>query len=125
MNADRLNGISQQVIGCAYSVGNVLGAGFLERVYRNALAHELGKAGLTVEMEKPLQVLYDGIVVGDFFADLLIEGRVLVELKAVAQLDDTHVAQCVNYLRATGLNLCLLINFGVPRVQIKRVVNRL
>ncbi len=76
-------------------------------------------------MEKPLQVLYDGIIVGDFFADLLIEGCVLVELKAVAKLDETHVAQCMNYLRATNLKLCLLINFGMPRVPIKRVVNRL
>src|SRR5437016_2006030 len=108
MNADErrleLDGITEKVIGCAYAVGNVLGNGFLEKVYENALAHELGKAGLAVLQQQPITVRYDGVVIGDFFADLLVESAVIVELKAARSLDDAHTAQCLNYLKATGLN---------------------
>ena len=126
MNADqrRLNEITEKIIGCAYQVANSLGCGFLEKVYENAVAHELRKAGLTTEQQTSIQVRYDGAVVGDYVADLLVEGSVLVELKAVKSLDDIHFSQCVNYLKATGLKVCLLINFGAPKVQIKRLVNR-
>lgn len=117
-----LNKITEWIIGCAYTVGNTLGNGFLEKVYENALAHELRKAGLQVIQQYGIQVHYDGIVVGEFIADLLVEGCVLVELKAVKALDEIHMAQCLNYLKATGLSVCLLINFGQPKVQIKRVV---
>jgi GxxExxY protein len=117
-----LNKITERIIGCAYTVGNVLGNGFLEKVYENALAHELRKAGLQVVQQYGIQVHYDGIVVGEFVADLLIEGCVLVELKAVKAFDEIHMAQCLNYLKAVGLSVCLLINFGQPKVQIKRVV---
>ena len=78
------------------------------------------KAGLTVETEVPISVVYDGAVVGEFFADLIVEGVVLVELKAVRELDEGHWAQCLNYLKACKLPVCLLINFGNPKVQIKR-----
>lgn len=120
---DELNQISEKVIGCAFTVSNVLGSGFLEKVYENALAYELRKAGLAVAQQYPIQVHYDGVVVGDYFADLLVEECVLVELKAIKRLGNIEMAQCINYLKATGLRLCLLLNFGCSRVEIKRVVN--
>ncbi len=125
MDADerpRMDAITERVIGCAYAVGGDLGHGFLERVYENALAHELRKVGLAVEQQRSIQVLYDGVVVGDYVAHLLVQGSVLVELKAVRAFDENHMAQCLNYLKATGPPVCLLINFGVPRVQVKRIV---
>jgi GxxExxY protein len=127
MDADerRLNEITERVIGCTYVVSNALGHGFLEKVYENALAHELRKARLAVEQQKIIKIRYDGIVVGDYVADLLVEGVVLVELKAVKILDEVHIAQCLNYLKATGLKICLTFNFGTPRVQLKRIVNQL
>jgi GxxExxY protein len=118
---EKLNPITEKIIGCSYAVGNALGAGFLERVYENALAHELQKTGLKVQQQHPIKVWYDDIVVGDYVADLLIEDCILVELKAVKALDEIHSAQCLNYLRATGLRLCLLLNFGNRRVEIKRL----
>jgi GxxExxY protein len=116
-----LNSITEKVIGCAYRVSNNLGIGFVEKVYKNALNHEIQKSGLRVAQQVPTKVLYDGFVVGDFFADLLVEGQVLVELKATSMLKDEHVAQSLNYLRASGLEICLLINFGTTKVQIKRL----
>ncbi|MGD0999600.1 MAG: GxxExxY protein [Candidatus Brocadiia bacterium] len=116
--------LSERIIGCAYAVSNGLGAGFLEKVYENALAHELRKAGLRAEQQCPLRVEYDGVVVGEYAADLLVEGCIVIELKAVKALDDVHLAQCLNYLKATGLSLCLLINFGKPSADVRRVVNR-
>lgn len=126
MDADRrrsLDALTERVIGCAYTVGNALGSGFLEKVYENALAHELRKTGLKIEQQRNLQVRYDGVVVGDYVADLLVDEYVLVELKTVKSFDEIHVAQCINYLKASGLPVCLLINFGGPRVEIKRIVN--
>ena len=125
MNADehRLDQITGKVIGCAYRVSNVLGSGFLEKVYENAMAIELTRSGLNFAQQKPIQVRYHERVVGEYVADLLVEGSVLVELKATRSLDEIHWAQCLNYLKATGLKVCLLINFGQPRVEIKRIVN--
>ncbi len=117
------NALTEQVIGAAFGVSNALGAGFLEKVYENALVHELRRVGLQVEQQYPITVHYDGIVVGEYVADVLVDGRVLVELKAVKKLDDIHTAQCLNYLRATGLPGCLLLNFGNPKVEIKRLLN--
>jgi GxxExxY protein len=127
MHADerRLNEITERVISCAYVVANTLGNGFLEKVYENALAHELRKAGFTVEQQRAIKVHYDGVIVGDFVADLLVQEGVLVELKALKALDDIHVAQCLNYLKATKLKVYLLINFGTSKVQIRRIVNQL
>ncbi|MBD2776777.1 GxxExxY protein [Iningainema tapete] len=124
MNTDwnTIDSLTQRIIGCAYTVSNVLGAGFLEKVYENALAHELRKAGLRVEQQYRIEIFYDGIVVGEYFADLLVEGCVLVELKAVKTLDGVHFAQCLNYLKGSKLNICLLMNFGNPKVEIKRVI---
>ena len=97
-------------------------AGFLERVYENALAHELRKAGLAVAQQRGIVVIYDGIIVGEYMVDLLVEDAVIVELKAVKAVADIHCAQCMNYLRASGLHVCLLLNFGNPRLEIKRIV---
>jgi GxxExxY protein len=87
-----VNGITEKIIGCAYRVSNSLGIGFVEKVYENALAHEIQKSGLKVSQQVPIKVLYDEIVIGDFFADLLVGEQVLVELKAVSMLKDEHVA---------------------------------
>ena len=117
----KYNPITEKIIGSAYQVSNTLGTGFLEKVYENALAHEIRKTGLRVEQQFPIQVWYDGIVVGDFYADLLVENCIMVELKAVKTLLDVHKAQVINYLKSTGLPLCLLINFGNTRCEIKRL----
>jgi GxxExxY protein len=119
-----LNAISEKIIGCAFKVGNTLGAGFLEKVYENALSHEIRKAGLSVEQQAAIKVVYDGCDVGDYFADLLVDKTVMVELKVVKTLDDSHFAQCLNYLRATSLPLCLLINFYSPKIEVRRFVNK-
>ena len=124
-DSDRLNDLSGRVIGCAFTVLNTLGAGFLEKVYENALAHELGAAGLIVVQQCSVKVHYNDVVVGEYFADLLVEDMLLVELKTVKALDDAHRMQCTNYLKATGLRFCLLLNFGKPRLEIKRVVHGL
>ena len=94
-------------------------------MYENALAHELRKSGLTVSQQQGIIVTYDGIVVGEYAVDLLVEGTVIVELKAISALDNAHTAKCLNYLKATGLRLCLLINFGKPRLEIRRVAHGL
>jgi len=120
---ERLNALSEKVIGCAYAVSNSLGSGFLEKVYENALAHELRKNGIEVEQQCSMRVSYDGVVVGEFNADLLVEKELLIELKAAKALDQSHLAQGMNYLKASGLKLCLVLNFGKSRVEIKRLVN--
>jgi GxxExxY protein len=127
MNADerrlRINEIAEAVIGAAFRVSNTLGVGFLEKVYENALAHEICRCGLEVRQQWPMDVLYEDVVVGQYFADLIVEDLVVVEAKAVRAFDDVHLAQCLNYLKATNLSICLLLNFGSPRVDVKRIVN--
>ncbi|HEX4368050.1 MAG TPA: GxxExxY protein [Rhodopila sp.] len=125
MNANKINEVSKLVVGRAFVVSNTLGAGFLEKIYENALARELSDAGLLVRQQYDIAVHYHGAVIGAYTADLLVENCVLVELKAVKAFDTIHEAQCMNYLKATGLPLCLLLNFGRPRVEIKRLVNGL
>jgi GxxExxY protein len=122
MPAQDVNLITEKIIGCAYDVSNTLGSGFVEKVYENALVHCIRKTTvLVVTQQCQIRVEYDGIVVGEFFADLLVDERVLVELKAVSMLTNDHTAQALNYLRATGLEICLLLNFGRPKVEIKRL----
>ena len=116
-----INEITEKVIGSAFIVSNTLGSGFLEKVYENALTHELRKTGLSLEQQYGIPVYYDGVVVGDYVADLLVEDGVVVELKSVKSLDEIHMAQALNYLKATGLLICLLINFGRPKIEIKRI----
>jgi GxxExxY protein len=127
MDADDtgVNRATECIIGCAFRVLNTLGIGFFEKNYENALAHELRKAGLTVAQQQGVTVIYDGINIGDYVVDLLVEGTLIVELKTVKVLDNSHIAQCLNYLKATGLHLCLLLNFGNSRLEIRRIVNSL
>jgi GxxExxY protein len=114
-----INDLTEKVIGCAYRVHNELGTGFLEKVYENALRIELGEAGLSVKQQHPIPVMYHGEVVGDFFADLMVEDHLIVELKAVQNTAKEHEVQLVNYLAATGVDDGLLINFG-SSVEVKR-----
>ena len=114
--------VTERIIGCAMKVSNTLGVGFLEKVYENALVVELARAGLMVEQQKPIKVTYEGVIVGDYAADIIVNGSVVVELKAARLIDEVHKAQLLNYLRATGLRLGLIINFGTSRLGIKRMV---
>ena len=127
MHADeiRINALSERIIGYAFRVLNTLGAGFLEKVYENALAHEMREARLSVAQQKGITVYYNGTVVGDYVADLVVEETIVVELKASKTLEPAHTAQCINYLKATGMHLCLLLNFGRPRLEIHRVAHEL
>lgn len=120
VDVDALNELTQRVIGCAYTVSNRLGCGHFEKVYENAMCIEFRKSGLKYVQQAEVDVLYDGLIVGQYFADLVVEGAVLVELKAVGKLDDLATAQCLSYLKVTHLPICLLLNFGQPRVEVKR-----
>jgi len=119
MNTDKT---TEKIIGAAYTVSNELGAGFLEKVYENALCLELAKQGLHAEQQSSIVVKYQGQVVGEYFADLIVEGCVIVELKAVKGFDAIHQAQLLNYLKATGIHTGLLLNFGTTRLGVKRMV---
>jgi GxxExxY protein len=112
--------LTGKIIGCAMTVHRGLGPGFLESVYQRALCHELLKAGLPFECEKPVIVKYDGVEVGVFSADLLVDGVVLVENKAHRAIAPAHEVQLVNYLTATGIEIGLLLNFGAERLGYKR-----
>ncbi|MEM9348216.1 MAG: GxxExxY protein [Planctomycetota bacterium] len=133
MNADErrfkaslpINDLTEQVIGCAYEVSNTLGAGFLEKVYENALALELRETGFHVIQQHPVNVLYRDKVVGDYVADLFVDQRLIIEIKAVKGVDQVHIAQCINYLRATNHHVGLLLNFGKPKLEVRRLVHRL
>ncbi|MCC6320223.1 MAG: GxxExxY protein [Phycisphaerales bacterium] len=120
-NANRINTITERVIGCAFIVSRTLGRGYLEKVYENALAHECRKAGLHIEQQRRLVVMYDGVDVGEYVADMVIEDLVLVEIKAVKCIDPAHVVQCINYLTSTRLPVCLLLNFAT-KVEVRRLV---
>ncbi len=113
--------LTSKIIECAYKVHNTLGFGFLEAVYQNALLIELIKVGLQAEKEKKIQVHYHNQLVGDYAADIIVEKTVILELKSVKELHPAHSAQLVNYLKATGIEIGLLINFG-ESVEIKRKV---
>jgi GxxExxY protein len=112
--------LAGNVIGLAMKVHSTLGAGFLESIYHKALAHELQKAGIRFESEKSINVFYDGVLMGGFVADLLVEGELIVELKAIQSLAIAHEVQTVNYLVATGHDSGLLINFGGERLEFKK-----
>ena len=122
MPTQEVNAITEKIIGCAYSVSNTLGIGFVEKVYENAMVVALQKTDVNVEQQYPIKVTFDGVVVGEFYADLFVERRVLVELKAVSMLNQDHTAQALNYLRATGADVCLLLNFARPKIEIKRLL---
>ena len=112
--------LTRSIIGCAFEVINELGVGFLESVYENALRLALEDAGIAVESQKAIDVSFRGRTVGNFYADLMVEDKVIVELKAVSSLVPEHSAQVINYLNATGIEVGLLINSGNPRLQYKR-----
>jgi GxxExxY protein len=125
MNTDKaLTGrtdLTEAVIGAAFAVSNSLGCGFLEKVYENALAIELRRRGFGVRQQAPMEVRYRDEIVGLYSADLVVDEQVVVELKAVKALDHVHRAQCMNYLRASGIRTGLVINFGLPRLDVLRV----
>jgi len=124
MNAEgqEMNVLSGAVIGAAQTVSTRLGFGFLEKVYENALAYEVRKLRLLVEQQRPVHVYYEDQVVGAYVPDLTVEGRLIVEIKALPGIDRAHRMQCLNYLRATNHRLCLLLNFGRPRLEVARIV---
>src|SRR5665213_25416 len=124
-DGERLNDLSGLIIGYAFIVFNTLGVRFLEKVYENALTLEVRAAGLSVMQQYGARAHYHDVMVGEHFVDLLVEDLHLVELKTVRALDDAHWMQCTNYLKATGWQLCVLLNFGKPRLEIKRVVHGL
>ena len=127
MDADEkrkhLDRVTAKIIGAAQRVSSALGIGFFEKVNENALAIELRKGGVLVKQQPLLKVFYEGEIIGEYAADLIVENEIVVELKAVRALDNVHQAQCMNYLRATKLKVCLLLNFGTSRLQVKRIVN--
>ena len=117
-----INDITYAINGAVFEVNNILGPGFLEKVYENALLAEFKRRGLKAKNQVPISVSYKGEVVGEYFADLLVEDKVIVELKTVENLDRTHEAQLLNYLKATELKVGLLVNFKHKKADIKRMV---
>jgi GxxExxY protein len=122
MDRESLNLLCERVIGAVFDVSNSLGCGFLEKVYERALLRELTLIGIKAVPQFAFSVVYKGQNVGEYFADLVVEDALLVELKCAERLGDSHLAQCLNYLKASGLELCLLVNFQRTRVEVKRVV---
>jgi GxxExxY protein len=122
MNANERESLIHNVVGAVYEVSNVLGAGFLEKVYERALLKELKARGIKAETQVPCPIAYKGDCVGEYFIDMLVEDYLLVELKCCDSFSNEHIAQCLNYLRASGKNIALLVNFQKPKVEWKRVV---
>ena len=118
-----MNNVTEVIIGSAFEVANVLGAGFLEKVYENALCVELNNKGLIAEKQKRINVYYKDVIVGDYYADILVNNDIILELKTVKSIEMIHIAQCLNYLKATDKRLGLIINFGNQKVEIKRIRN--
>jgi len=111
--------LSEKIIAAAYNVHKELGYGFLEKIYKNALVIELGENGIKCAAEFPLKVKYHNIVIGDYYADIVVDDKIVIEVKAVSKLESVHEVQLVNYLKATGIEVGLLINFG-QSVEVKR-----
>jgi GxxExxY protein len=120
-----LEALVENVIGAAYEVSNVLGAGFVEKVYERALLQELRLRGVPAATQTPFSVEYKGKPVGVYTADIVVQDQLLVEVKCVDSFSNEHLAQCINYLKASGLELALLINFRRPKVEWRRVVYNL
>lgn len=113
--------ITEKIIGCAYEVINELGSGFLESVYEKAMIIALKQKSLNVKNQYPLDVFFRDEKVGEFYADILVDGKIIVELKTVRALAPEHQAQVINYLKATGMETGLLINFGTPKLELRRL----
>jgi len=128
MNADERrfcpDSLTERVIGAILEVSNVLGAGFLEKVYERALLQELRLRGIRVVSQASIAIRYKGQYVGEYYADMLVENVLVVELKCVERLNQEHTAQCLNYLRASGCSVCLLVNFQRPKAEWRRIVHR-
>ena len=127
MNADErgyFDSLTERVLGAVFEVSNTLGAGFAEKVYQRALLTELRLSGIRAAAEVLFTVTYKGHSVGEYFADILVEDVLVIELKCAERLSNEHTAQCLNYLRASGRTLCLLVNFQKPKVEWKRIVHR-
>lgn len=120
MNTDKTNLLTEQILAAVFEVSNTLGAGFLEKVYERALLRELRLRGFAVVSQASISVSYKGQCVGEYFSDILVENTVVIELKCVERLANEHMAQCLNYLRASGKEVCLLINFQKPKVEWRR-----
>jgi GxxExxY protein len=120
---DSLNALFEEAVGAAYEVSNILGAGFLEKVYERALAKELSLRGILVRPQVPYKISYKGHVLSEYIADLVVDDRLLVEIKCVNMLMKEHLAQSINYLKASNLPLALLINFQHSKVVWQRVVH--
>jgi GxxExxY protein len=118
----KLDDITYTIRGAVFEVNKLLGHGFLEKVYENALITELRLKGLKAESQVPLKVFYKDNIVGEYFADIIIENKVIVELKAVERIQKVHQAQLLNYLKATGIKVGLLVNRRYPKAEIKRMV---
>ena len=116
--------LTEKIIGSAFEVINEMGAGFNEKVYENSLVVAASRNGLAVSTQHPINVMFRGVCVGEFFADVLVEEKVIVELKAVKTLLPEHEAQVINYLNATGMEVGLLINFGKPKLEFKRLTRK-
>lgn len=114
--------LTGKIIGCAFEVQNNLGCGFLEKVYQKALLYELQANGLTVETQKSLKIVYKDQNIGTYLADLIVEGKIIVELKTVEFLTKVHMAQTLNYLKASGYEVGLILNFARPKLEYKRVI---
>jgi GxxExxY protein len=123
MTENEANLVTEKIIGCAFTVSNSLGCGFLEKVYENAMVIELAKQRLKVEQQKNLDVYYENSIVGEYFCDLFIEQEIIVELKTVRSIDEIHKAQLMNYLKACKKRFGLIINFAKPKIEIKRMLN--
>ncbi len=117
-----INELTYQIRGAVFEVNKVLGPGFLEKVYENSMMVELKKRHLKVQAQVPVKVHYKGKIVGDYFADIVVEDQMILELKAIESLQKIHEAQLLNYLKATGYSIGLLINFTYPKAEIKRFV---
>ncbi|HTA45438.1 MAG TPA: GxxExxY protein [Bryobacteraceae bacterium] len=122
---EKFEAITGAVLNAAFEVANTLGCGFFEKVYERALVIELQSRGLRASAQVPMAVMYKGQNVGDYFADVLVEDIVAIELKCVERLGNEHMAQCMNYLTASGLDVCLLINFQHSRLEWKRILSRI
>jgi GxxExxY protein len=117
-----INELTYQINGAVFEVNRILGAGFLEKVYENSLMVEFKLRGLNALSQVPISVHFKGVVVGEFFADIVVDDQIILELKAVATLQKIHEAQLLNYLKATDYKIGLLINFTYPKAEIKRFV---
>ena len=115
--------LSYKIIGLAMEVHSKLGYGFLEKVYENAMMLLFRRQGIQAKQQAPIKVCFEGENVGDYFADILVEDKIILELKVLEKITDVHTAQALNYLKATGLELAIILNFGKRKLEYERLIN--